>query len=250
VLVFSGALAAARAIVPGDAAVAALSAGTVAWELGGALLVGALLGGAIALYLRFVRRELVLFAVVVAFFGAEIARLVHVETLLTLLVAGFVTENVARESGGARELLHAMERSAAPVFVVFFALAGASISLAEVASLWPIALAVVAVRGAAIWLGCAVGGRWAGAAPVERRYVWMGLIPQAGVAIGLVTVIAESYPERGAYIRTLLLSVIAINQFIGPVLARIALARSGEVRGEAAAEEPVPDEAAEGRAVG
>jgi hypothetical protein len=60
----------------------------------------------------------------------------------------------------------------------------------------------------------------------------MGLISQAGVAIGLATVMADAYPERGAQMRTLFLAIIAINETIGPVLFRQALARSGELRGE------------------
>lgn len=237
VLLFSGVLAAVRTLVPAPGGAGGPSLGMVAWEIGGAVVVGAALGVAIALYLRFVQRELLLFAVVVTFFGAEIARLAHVETLLTLLVAGFVTENASKHGAA---LLGAMERSAAPVFVVFFALAGATIELAQLASLWPIALAVVAVRAGAIWAGCRAGGRWARAGEQEVRHVWMGLIAQAGVAIGLVTVIAELYPERGTLMRTLLLSVIAINQLIGPVLSRLALVRSGEAgageRGETSAE--------------
>ena len=200
----------------------------MAWEIGGALLVGAALGGAIAMYLRFVGRELFLFAMLLAFFGAEIARLAHVETLLTLLSAGFVAENVSpRELG--ESLRSAMERSAAPVFVVFFALAGASLHISELPVLWPLALPIVAVRLGGIWLGTQLGGRWGGASAAERRYVWMGLVSQAGVAIGLATVLAQVYPERGAEIRTLFLTVIAVNETIGPIFFRRALSASGEI---------------------
>jgi Kef-type K+ transport system membrane component KefB len=228
VLVFSAALAAARYVVPPNSAdVATMSLATVAWEILGAILIGALLGGAVALYLRFVSRELFLFAIIVAFFGAEIARLTHVETLLTLLTAGFVMENVSRHGEGAA-LRHAMERSAAPVFVVFFALAGAEMALSEVGALWFLIIPIVLVRAAAMWAGTQLGARWA-RAPLEGRYVWMGLISQAGVAIGLASVVAEVYPARGAQIQTLFLAVLAINQTIGPILFRQALVRSGEV---------------------
>jgi hypothetical protein len=64
---------------------------------------------------------------------------------------------------------------------------------------------------------------------MERRYVWMGLVAQAGVAIGLVAVVSEAYPERGSQMATLFLAVIAINQLLGPVLSRIALKNSGEI---------------------
>jgi Kef-type K+ transport system membrane component KefB len=232
VLAFSLTLAVVRVVIPSDTA-AAVSAGRLAWELGGSVLVGAVLGGAVALYLRFVERELTMFAIIIAFFGSEIGRLMHVETLLTLLVAGFVTENTTRH--GSEALLKAMERSAAPVFVVFFALAGATISLSTLATIWPLAVIIVAVRAAAIWAGTTLGGRAAGASPLEKRYVWMGLVAQAGVAIGLVAVIAQNYPDRGIQMRTLILSVIAINQLVGPVMGRIALARSGEIPSEQSA---------------
>jgi Kef-type K+ transport system membrane component KefB len=239
ILFFSGALAVARALVA-PAGGGSLSVGLVAWELGGAVLVGALLGGAVALYLRRVRGELFVFALVIAFFGAEIARLAHVETLLTLLVAGFVAENASAGQGDA--LRHAMERAAAPVFVVFFALAGADIRLAGVAELWRLVIPLVLVRALAIYAGCALGARWAGASAGEGRYVWMGLISQAGVAIGLAAVVAEAYPQRGEQLRTLFLATLTINQTLGPVLFRQALARSGELRGAAA---PVARPAAE-----
>ncbi len=228
VLIFSGMLTLARSVVPapgGDGSV--LSAGMIAWEILGSLLVGALLGAGVALYMRFVQRELMLFAIVVAFLGAEIARMAQVETLLTLLTAGFITENATRTGG--RELLHAMERSAVPIFVVFFALAGASIHIGELMLLWPLALAVVGIRAAAIFSGTRIGSRMVNAAPVVKQNVWLGLISQAGVAIGLASILANAYPSRGAEMQTLVLSVIAINEVAGQILFSIALRRSGEV---------------------
>jgi Kef-type K+ transport system membrane component KefB len=138
-----------------------------------------------------------------------------------------VVENGTKE--GAVELLHAMERSAAPVFVVFFAVAGAAIIVRDVLLIWPIAVAIVVVRALAIRFGCQIGAKVSPTSPLEGRYVWMGLVAQAGVALGLVTVVSEAYPERGAQMATLFLAVIAINQLVGPILSRIALARSGEI---------------------
>ncbi len=238
VLFFSGALAAARALVPsGTGGVG--SFGATVWEIGGAFPIGALLGGAVALYLRFVRGERFLFAILVTFFGLEISRLLHVETLLTLLVAGFVTENVALGDTG-RALRHAMERSAAPVFVIFFALAGAKLELAELAQLWPIVIPIALARMAGIWLGSQIGGRWAGLPPGERNNIWLGLVSQAGVAIGLVTVAGEVYPAAGGDMRTILLAVIAVNTPLGAILFRRALSRAGEINAAGAADASTP----------
>lgn len=234
VLSFSGALALVRVLVPPSGG-GSLGVLTVLWEIGGAILVGAALGAVVALYLRFIRRELFIFAILVAFFGSEIARLLHVETLLTLLMAGFVAENAG--GGEGEQLRHAMERAGAPIFVVFFALAGAQIKPAAVMALWPLALPLVLVRAGGIWAGSRLGARWAGAEPEVGRHMWMGLISQAGVAIGLASVMASVYPERGEELQTLFLATLTVNQTLGPIMFRFALLRSGEAKPDAVRKE-------------
>lgn len=228
ILVFSAALSISQALVPpSEAGEMARGTGMLAWELGGAVLVGILLGGAISIYIRFVKRELFLFAILVAFFGAEVARLAHVETLLTLLVAGVVSENASPKEAGLA-LRGAMERAAAPLFVVFFALAGASLLLSEILSVWYLVVPIIVVRTLALWQGTKLGARWADSAPAIRRDAWMGLISQAGVAIGLATVVGEIYPTRGAQLKSLFLATVAVNTFLGPILFKRALTRAGE----------------------
>ncbi|HEY8468857.1 MAG TPA: cation:proton antiporter [Longimicrobiales bacterium] len=241
VLLFSATLAIVRSFAPPEGGSAIVGVGMVLWEIGGALIVGALLGGAVALYLRYVGRELILFAVLLAFFGLEIARLAHVEVLLTLLTAGFVAENT---SSRGDELRHAMERSAAPIFVVFFALSGAKIDIAGVAPLLPLVLPIAMVRGSAIWLGTRLGAAWARVAGPERKLAWMGLVSQAGVAIGLSAILADAYPGRGAYLQGMLLALIAVNETVGPVLFRRALSKGGELAPETGAAEPAAAPAA------
>ena len=236
VLIFTGVLAAARALVPPTGGAGGVQVGTVVWEIGGAVLVGGVLGAAVALYLRFVSRELIIFALLVALLGAELARVLHVETLLTLLVAGFVSENAGDGRGEA--FRHAMERAAAPIFVVFFALSGARIDPLAVLPLWTIVVPLVLVRMAAIWGGIQLGGRWARVEPVVRNNVWYGLVSQAGVALGLAAVVAEVYPSRGESLRALLLATIAVNQTLGPILFRLGLQRAGEL-GTARRDAPV-----------
>ena len=136
-------------------------------------------------------------------------------------------ENVSQGERG-RPLLHAMERSAAPVFVVFFALSGAKIDVAQVAQLLPFVVPIAIIRAAAIWGGVQIGSYWARAEEPVRKYAWMGLISQAGVAIGLSTIVAEAYPEQGVALATLLLALIAINETVGPILFRRALVLSAE----------------------
>jgi Kef-type K+ transport system membrane component KefB len=227
VLLFSLVLAVARSLAPPAGGAQGVQAGAVLWEIGGSVLVGAVLGACIALYLRFISRELFIFGLLMALLGGEVARILHVETLLTLLVAGFVAEN----GGGGRgeALRHAMERAAAPVFVVFFALAGAKIDPRGVLPLLPIVVPVVLVRMAGIYGGMRLGGKWAGLPTQVTGNAWLGLVSQAGVAIGLATVVADVYPSRGGPLRALLMATIAINESIGPIMFRLGLKRAGEL---------------------
>ncbi|MGH7467278.1 MAG: cation:proton antiporter [Longimicrobiales bacterium] len=244
VLLVTAAVAAARFVSP-PADLEVLSLANVSWQIGGALLVGSALGLAISAYIRFVHRELILFGVLIAFLGGEIARVAQVDVLLALIVAGFLTENLAPGNRGD-ELRVAMQRSAAPVFVVFFALAGAKIDLKLIASLGAILVPIFLVRALGIYAGTRIGAHWAGLPNPARRVVWMGLISQAGVAIGLATVVGEVYPGVGPIVRNTMLALIALNELIGPILFRRALVVAGEVeeprlRGTARPElEPTP----------
>jgi Kef-type K+ transport system membrane component KefB len=115
------------------------------------------------------------------------------------------------------------------VLVVFFALAGAGLALRTLSGVWWLVIPVVLIRALGIWAGCRIGVRWAGIPPKAGDNIWMGLVAQAGVAIGLAAVVTEVYPERGAPLQALFLGVLAVNQLLGPILFLRALASSGEI---------------------
>jgi Kef-type K+ transport system membrane component KefB len=231
VLLFTAMLALTQRMVPasGGAGAAVLP---MVWEVLGAVPIGAALGFAVAQALRVARGELLLFAVLVALFGQQVAALLHVEVLLTLLVAGFVAINTARDHTGSA-FLGAMERAAAPVFVVFFALAGTKLEVLQLAVLWPVVVPICVVRVVGIRAGLRLGAAVARVPHAPVAGVWQGLVSQAGVAIGLVTIAAETYPAAGEAMRTVLLSVIAVNETIGAIVFRRALVQAGEVGGGA-----------------
>jgi Kef-type K+ transport system membrane component KefB len=227
ILIFAVVVATARILLRPTGAEEPPSLAFALWEIVGALVVGALLGAAVTLYMRFIKRELLLFSVIVALLGVEIARVAHVELLLTLLTAGFITANIATsESEG---LIHAVERAAAPIFVVFFALSGASIDIPEIVTLAVVVLPLIVVRILGIWLGTRLAARGSKLPADVRKRLWMGLVAQMGVAIGLATIIAGVYPRLGPAVQTLAMAIIAINQMIGPVFFKRALSLSGEL---------------------
>jgi len=228
ILIFTVAFSLAQASLGGTTASAPEIMLRLLREVVGSILAGALVGGVLTLYLRFVRRELVVFAIVVVFATAAAAQALHFELLLSLLVAGFLVENVAPvRAEPLVEMLHVM---AVPVFVIFFAMAGADLRLQTFVALWPIVLTVALVRIGLIYVGTTAGARLGRAEPVVTRYAWTGLVSQAGVALGLATIVADRLPRLGLAMQTMIVGIIAFNESVGPVLFRHGLDRAGEIR--------------------
>jgi Kef-type K+ transport system membrane component KefB len=228
ILIFTAAFSLAQASLGGATAGAPEILIRLLREVVGSILAGALVGGVLTLYLRFVRRELVVFAIVLVFATTAAAEALHFELLLSLLVAGFLVENVAPVR--AEPLVETLHVMAVPVFVVFFAMAGADFRLQTFVALWPIVLLVALVRAGLVYGGARAGAKLGGAEPVVIRYGWTGLVSQAGVALGLATIVADRLPGLGVAMQTAIVGIIALNQSVGPILFRYGLDRAGEIR--------------------
>jgi len=227
ILLFAIALAVARtALTPGEGFEAEFFL-SLAAEIGGSVLAGAISGAVIAALLPRMGKHAVLFALAIAFLNAYVAELLHLEVLLMSLVAGFFLENLSRVHGGP--FVEALEKNALPVYAIFFALAGASIHLDDLAALWPFVAGFVLLRAVAIFAGTWLGARVSGAEPEVRRYAWLGFISQAGVTLGMVVIAARSFPEWGAELQTLFVAMVAVHELTGPILLQWGLKKAGEV---------------------
>lgn len=197
------------------------------WEIFGSLAFGAVIGGGFALYLRAVGRELtiVLLAVCVVITGT--AEWLHFESLLVALAAGMVVENIAPPRGD--KLRDAVESGALPVLVVFFVGAGATLHVDALRVLGPIAVVIALVRFAWIRLASAVAARVTRLHHELAGRAWKGLVSQAGVTLGLTTIVAAEFPGWGVAAQTLVVAMIALHEIVGPVLFRAALADAGEI---------------------
>ena len=61
------------------------------------------------------------------------------------------------------------------------------------------------------------------------RFAWMGLVSQAGVTLGLATIVATEFPTWGTPVRTLVVALTGLHVLIGPILLRAGLQRAGEI---------------------
>ena len=145
---------------------------------------------------------------------------VLLEPLLICMTAGFFVSNT---SSGRKEFLKILHDISTPVYIVFFTLTGASLSLDILVSTWPIAVALFFSRTAAIFIGSFIGGTLAGNPLKDNCVSWMGYITQAGVGLGLAKEVVVEFPEWGNPFATMIISIIVMNQLIGPPLLKQAI---------------------------
>lgn len=202
-------------------------------ELFASVAAGVTFGLVVASLLRVVQRERALVLIVLAYAVTALCAYLRYDTLLVFVIAGFLVMNLTRQGGS---LIETSDKLATPVMIVFFATAGAKLDLQALLLSWPVALALVAARTVATFVSARVGHTVARDPPAVTRNAWLTLVSQAGVTIGLATIIAEALPGVGPGFASLTIAVVGINTILGAVVFKVALSRAGEI--PASASEP------------
>jgi Kef-type K+ transport system membrane component KefB len=146
--------------------------------------------------------------------------------LLSTMVVGVWAANRGRDGEGQFQALETVEE---PLFALFFTLAGAHFDWQVFTLAGPLALLIVLARFGGKLTGAYFGARMAGASSLVRRYLGCGLLPQAGVTVGLVLMGRTRFdPQIYQLMLNAVLGSVIINELLAPPLVRYALLRSGE----------------------
>ncbi len=194
-------------------------------EIGGSIILGIAVGLGLIFYLRYIQREMTIFILAMAFMTYQISHSFGWHPLLVSLLAGFIVKNFSSQG---ESLILAIEKSCLPVFIIFFAISGASINLKALERSWLLALMFVIWRGLLKFSGTYLGGKLVKEDSVIQKKSWAGFISQAGVALGMAIIIERTFPAWGGEFKALVLALIGINQIIGPVLLQRFLIKSGD----------------------
>jgi Kef-type K+ transport system membrane component KefB len=200
---------------------------TLIWQLLGSMVCGMVVGVVVAAYMRFVKGSGGLFVAAVAFVVAEVGLRIDFDPLIVALAAGMFVRNVTK--GGDR-LREEIEKVSLPVYVGFFAVTGSTIHIDQLLIVGVPALIFVGVRASGFLAGSWLATTIAKAPDTVRKYTGFGLLPQAGLALALALLFVRIFPQFGAGASALVLSIVAINEIVAPVLYRFALVRSGEAK--------------------
>jgi Trk K+ transport system NAD-binding subunit/Kef-type K+ transport system membrane component KefB len=208
--------------------------GLLALELSGSFAVGVILGQLLKLLLRSPLRFNVKSILLIV--SGYMVYLLHyylsdltmalvnhsltIEPLLVCIVGSFIVTNYSKYRA---EFLIILEKVSPYVYVAFFVLSGAAMNLGIIASVIGITLILFGVRLVSLMIGGYIGGELAGDPPLFKRLAWMPYVTQAGVGLGLATIVASTFPEWGEEFASIIISVIVINQIVGPPLFKWAI---------------------------
>ena len=149
----------------------------------------------------------------------------ELEPLLIAIIASFYVTNYTKYNHEFELILFKISPY---IYIIFFTLVGDSLSLQTLFKVIEIALILFFVRLLGLILG-GYFGVWA--AKDDKKYAkiaWMPYVTQAGVALGLATLVSNTFPDWGHEFETIIIAIIVINQIIGPPLFKWAIKYAGE----------------------
>ncbi|MBC8319026.1 MAG: cation:proton antiporter [Desulfobulbaceae bacterium] len=241
VIIFGFALAVSKMLLTGGTE--ANTAGIIAslWlplmEGGGSLLLGSVIGAIFTLLIKHTHKDserlIVLFWAILT--GVGLSARWHLSSILVCMVIGLFFANTSTK--------HVLQTARAPlqqlmglIFILFFGLAGLHLNLTILSTLGILGLIYIVGR-----IFGKMAGTWIGAGCCHmdeniRRYLGFGILSQAGVAIGLALLIKQELSQIpgaemiGIHILSSITATSIIFEIIGPLAARYALKKAGEIK--------------------
>jgi len=242
IVIFGFAYAMARSLLVGEAGGGEASMLPelvgAAKEIGLSMLFGGVIGLLLSLLVARTKsgRDMLVLSIASTLIGIGISAQFHLSLVLTNMVVGFVLVNRQRESV-VHEVMSQLANIMPLLFILFFSLAGAHIKLASLPSLGLLGMVYVLARSAGLVGGARVGAIMGRAGDNVRKYLGLGILSQAGVAIGLALVVSNEFTRIGSshavkVAGSVLTTVTATSiffEFVGPILTKFALERAGEI---------------------
>jgi Kef-type K+ transport system membrane component KefB len=178
------------------------------------------------LYFKWIRQATVLFIVASAYGVSAFCAYFNYDTMLVFVVAGYIVTNLSKQG---KPLVESIESLSSVVMIVFFATAGASLHVDQIMAAWQLVLLIFLSRIAFTWVSAQTGHFLAKDTGTLKTYGFTPFISQAGLAIGLVIIVAQRFPGIGGEIASIAISIVALNEIVGPVVFKWGLGRAKEV---------------------
>jgi Kef-type K+ transport system membrane component KefB len=191
------------------------------------MLAGFIMGLVLSKMLKFfkAKEEKMLLAFTFILITAGLSQQLNISPLLSSMMLGATFVNLG---GNIENIFSSIETWTAPLFVFFFVLSGSDLNIKVLPQVGIIGTLYILLRTAGKIFGGSFGAFAVNAPKEVRKYLGLAMLSQAGVAIGFAVFIANLFPEL-SFIATIILSTVIIFEIIGPLGAKFAVFRAGEV---------------------
>lgn len=242
IIIFGFAAAIAKIILIGEISSeeVSITAGLLesAKEIVFSILLGGIVGLVFCLLVRRVKDDrdilIMVFGSILVAIGVSLS--FHLSLILTNLMVGFTMVNTRSESlvqKVASKILDVMPL----LFILFFCLAGAHLKLSALPALGTLGVVYIIGRSAGLIFGARLGAMFGHVEDKIKKWIGLGILSQAGVAIALALIVKHDFAEIGsAHADKIGVSVITsitatciFFEIIGPILTKIALQKAGEI---------------------
>ncbi|SRR6056297_1396233 len=193
------------------------------WELGGAIIIGALIGLPTAWLTGRLQpgEPTQVEAIAVILLLAGLSSLLGVSSLLASMVAGTIVANCSPHHTRSFREIELIEW---PFLVFFFVLSGASIDLYKLDDAVWLTVLYIILRLAGRVLGGFLAVLFIRDDQKKLpRHIGLALTPQAGIAIGMALLAAEQFPEIRDTILPVVVASTVIFELFGPMLVKRVL---------------------------
>ena len=149
--------------------------------------------------------------------------LAGISSLLACMVFGAVYVNMTKD----KKIFRQLDNFTPPVMSLFFIESGMKLSVSALKTAGIIGVVYFIVRIVGKYAGAWSACRLTHMEPYVYKYLGMGLIPQAGVAIGLAALGQRILPaDIGMKLLTIILASSVLYEMIGPGCAKFAMLQS------------------------
>ena len=231
IILFAICLAIAKSLVSAHGLIAniALSGAFHAMlEILGAIILGGCLGWCLSYFSRHISEpsELLIYTLGFILLNTGICMLLGLSVLMANMVLGAVLVNVNKTSFKFFDALRGID---SPFYLLFFVLAGANLEVGLLGKIGLLGLIYLFTRVAGKIAGATIGARIVHAEDRIQKYIGLGLIPQAGVALGLALIAKSTFGDAGSVIFSTIVATTIVYELIGPLFTKLALKKAGEI---------------------
>jgi len=239
VILFAGVFSFATGMMGAETHSFMTSMGHASGEILFSLGLGVMEGVLLHLLTRKTKREneMLIITLGVIFIFTAVSLSLHLSLLLCNMAAGAIVINISHRRN---KMFRVIKPITPPLYAAFFAIAGTEIDLKVLLNPWILGIGSVYIlaRAAGKYSGVWVGTKVAGISPRVGKYLGLCMLPQAGVAIGLILLINASpallhasseIKANIAILTNIVLFGVAINELVGPPLSKFAIIRGADL---------------------